>query len=566
MGVDQTVYFSHFTELIPADTDLRLTFQSKSEGDIEATVVIEIAVATSIAKQLSPNAAWHKETVAFHSQPSLDGKVGFYLRFEVKGTGKLWLDDFQLSDPSHPATHRVQLWTPADTALLDPLRAWAATEYWSSAADDALAYLLGEAKAINPVFEFFSNGFHAKTVTYSMTERAFVPDRNAHRLEQRGDVGYYPGTYTSTGLLDTTQVVVSNAFCYKYIHSLRRSDHFVYHMPWWDAPLGQLHNPDSVLLQLGECAAFGGGAGNDPGLRYNYFNYNETQTAAIRAVERRFWRFVHDHEALYAGYRTYADVGIVFHDPPVVQSPTYGIDEFIQLTDLAKELGGRGVLWDVLTENRCDLSTFTRCAALIYQDVTRISETEIGAVQQYLEAGGLVIAAKIVGDEDQWFRMRLPDSSQAWPPVGLPPMLPGGRPRPAALEQQVGTGTLIYEPGPLSAKTVVDALLANLGRTIELVTPLLRINGWIRNAPASRIVLHLLNYAVPLGIENGGKVQPLSDVDVSCPLPGSMNVTSVRIYSPEVDGAPEPVSFEATDGIVTFTIPTIRVYSLAVIE
>ena len=88
------------------------------------------------------------------------------------------------------------------------------------------------------------------------------------------------------------------------------------------------------------------------------------------------------HKHRYSGYRTHADVGIVYHDLPKKLVLLY--EEFHSFMDLAKALAGRGVLWDVLTENRCNKKNFSRLRVLIYQDVSRISEAEAEAVLEFI--------------------------------------------------------------------------------------------------------------------------------------------------------------------------------------
>jgi hypothetical protein len=333
------------------------------------------------------------------------------------------------------------------------------------------------------------------------------------------------------------------------------------------------HNVDSVLLNLAEAAAFGDGAGCDPAYHRFYDGIYDTHglTAQLRAVEKQFWQFIRANRCLYHGYHTHADIGIVFHDVRSAGNCTG--QEYVELTDLAKDLAGHSVLWDVLTENRCNTANFARVRALVYQDVSRLSEAEREAVQVYLEQGGLVIAAKIVGDEDEWFRMRLPDAQRAWPPVdGLPQGQGGARERPAPFRQQVGAGLLIYQPGPLDAETVLAAVEAHIGRTAQCagnvpreVQERLRLNAWMRPGDGGSLVLHVVNYNVPLGTDQGGQVQPLEQVQVRVPLPSGTHVQEIMLYSPETDiFSDSEVEFDVIgDSLISFTIPRMRIYTVA---
>jgi hypothetical protein len=576
--------------LVPADEDLRLTFYYKTIGLVQVKAIIAIAVAPPVERTLILEDSWKKEQVDFHTLPDSSGNVDFYLRFEVTGTGTVWLDEFWLGRVTHPPLFKVELWRPSDDPS-DPLRLWAAQTYWSHVADEKLGYLRQQAREVNPKFALFTNGFHAVNVDYFMSEREAI-DLNYYRL----DLGFFPGVYLpldapveiGTGikaspLTLTDPLLVTNIFDYKYVHSKRVPGSFGYHMPLWShaAAEGYYHNQDSALLNLAEAAAFGGGAGCDNLLRFYYGHYGPDPSllsgAAVnlREKEKQFWTFIDAHKHRYSGYHSHADLGIVYHDLPY-NGPEYA--EFQHTMDLVKALAGRGVLWDVLTENRCDKKNFSRLRAVIYQDVSRISEAEAEAITEFIGQGGLVIGGGIVGDVDGWFRMRLPNPTQAWPPAGLPPTaLPSTgkltRPRPAAFQQQGGAGKLIYQPDALTADQVIAEAEAHLGRTVQMVANVpaqalarLRLNAWVRREGGGTVTLHILNYNVPLGIDNAGQVQALSSVQVSVPLPSQLQVQSVRLYSPESAEPAQEIAFDISNGLVAFEIPSLRIYTIAVIE
>lgn len=582
-GIEVAV-LSHASETVPAGEDMRLTFYYRTEGVVKVKAIID-AMAPPLV--LALESGWKQAKIDFHTPPDSTGNVNFNLRFEVKGTGKVWLDEFWLGKVSQPPEFNVELWRPSDVPA-DPVREWAALTYWSQVADEKLGYLRKQARQVNPKFELFTNGFHAVNVDYFMTERQAI-DLNHYRF----DVGFFPGAYKPNGtpitiqgskkpasLTVTETLIVTNIFDYKYIHSQRVPGSFAYHMAQWEYAAEQgfyEHNPDSALLNLAEAAAFGGGAGCDvANLWNNYIRYGPdfsllTGAAAnIRAVEKQFWKFIDTHEHRYSGYRTHADVGIVYHDLPLNGS---AYAEFHHIMDLAKGLAGQGVLWDVLTENRCNKKNFSRLRVLIYQDVTHISEAEAQAVLEFIGQGGLVIAAGIVGDNDEWFRMRLPDPGKLWPPVGLPPDSTGKRARPTDFQQQGGMGKLIYQSVPLTADQVIVEVENHLSRTVRMVGNVpaeavarLRLNAWIRQEGGGTITLHVVNYDVPLGIDKGNLVQPLNNVQISVPLPTLMQIQSVRLDSPESNGPSQVVPFNVANGLVTFEISSLRIYTVAVIE
>ena len=147
-------------------------------------------------------------------------------------------------------------------------------------------------------------------------------------------------------------------------------------------------------------------------------------------------------------------------------------------------------------------------------------------------------------------------------------------PRPPAFQQQGGLGTLIYQPDPLTADQVIAAMETHLGRTVQMIGNVpteaverLRVNAWYREDGGGTISLHVVNYNVPLGIDIGDQVQPLSNVhDFRSSATSKMKVNFVRLYSPESNDPPQVVPFTVANGLVTFEIPSLRIYTMAVIE
>lgn len=563
-GGDDPAYLSHATQSVPLDQDLRLTFYYKTEGFVQTKLVIQwVDSAQPFPPQehtLAARAQWTQAHVDFHTPQDV---AHLYLRFEVTGTGTVWVDEFWLGAQGQAPVLQTALEPPGG----DPLRLWAAGQYWSHVADERLGYLRREARRVNPRFELLTNGFHAVHVDYFLTEKgAFVGELDAYRRQYRQDYGYAPGIH-----LTPTPVVITNIFGYKYVHARRQPDWFAYHMPQLLTPDEYAHNPDSALLNLAEAAAFGGGAGCDPAnLHQEYYRYDDQEKAAIRTVEQSFWRFINLYPALYAGYRTFADIGLVFHDLPY-EAPSYGREEFLRLTDLARGLEEAGTLWNVLPEHQCSLEGFNRLRVLVYQDVERISAAEAEAVLAYIKAGGLVMAAGIVGDVDEWFRSRLSGLTQDWPPVGAPPTQAAGRgrARPGPLRRRIGQGTLLYQPQPFTAAQVIAAAEAHLGRSVRVFegtdNPLqrLRVNAWLGQTAQPALTVHVVNYNVPLGKHNGGQVPPVHALRVAIPLPECTRARRAWLYTPGVADRPVSVPVSLDNGVATFDIPHLHIYGVA---
>ncbi len=349
------------------------------------------------------------------------------------------------------------------------------------------------------------------------------------------------------------------------------------------------------MLNLAEAAAFGDGVGCD-GSRlkslleyYNHGMYKD-EVLKIRETDDRFWNtFIKNNKHLFEGYRSYADVAIVFHDlsykdPLSFEDPGYQQAEVAYITKLAKNLAGRGVLWDVLTEERCNIQNFSKFKAVIYKDISKISDNEIRAVQEYLEYGGLVIASGVVGEVDEWFRMRVPNPNEPWPPVPPPPekeysrsITLLARDLPNDIEAHIGAGRLVYKSKSGEsdfADFVVNEIEHHISRSIQLVSGIsneslerLRVNAWY-NEHTKMLAIHVVNYNVPIGLRNGDQVKILNNITLQIALPPTMHAHSVFYHSPD-SGVPahSPLQFSTTiSGMITFMLPQLKIYTIVIIR
>jgi hypothetical protein len=140
-------------------------------------------------------------------------------------------------------------------------------------------------------------------------------------------------------------------------------------------------------------------------------------------------------------------------------------------------------------------------------------------------------------------------------------------------------GRLRYDPEPLSAQEVIDWINHQVPTKIETLGNIsaeamsgLRVNAWF-NESIGTMTVHVLNYNVPLGVSNGGQVQPLPNVQVSVRVPVQMKVNVVRLYSPETNSPLPVVPFpevpfqpDNQHPLVTFEIPNLNIYTMAVIQ
>ncbi len=570
--------------------ELKLRFYHKSEGAVSISLIFEAIVlegtetkTLQVNRHLPLSQNWREEITTFFvgQIPEEEDKLKWRVKFHLGGEGKIWLDEFWLGFSVETPEERQELEYSSSPSSYH--RRLIAQKFWSSVASEKVSYLKEEARKINPNFEIYTNSY-VPTADFFMMEWAFTGGLDRRRHAQQRDVGFFPGIIMDP-ILDK-EVFSNNCFGYKYVHGLRNSPHFAYHIPGL-LPVPGDHNRNTALLALAEAAAFGDGIGLTLQMRYRTSAYKRfpEEKKKIEEVQQQFWSFVNELPHLFEGYHPYADIGIVFREADFTHLPYPAVEDrlhaYNELYDMAKDLAGSGILWDVLAGQSISGMHFSKYKALIYQDVERISDAEIEAVQRYLECGGLVISAKIVGDEDEWHRMRLPktihpwpNDHHTWPPLGSARQVlesgAKGRVRPDAFTRSVGKGKLIYQPASLSAEFVLHAIEEHLGTSIRLsnlseeALKFWRFNAWL-SQDRQRLTIHLLDYQVRFGLENPQEVPMKNNITVSVPLPSGSSVDSVSIYNPP-DQLAETVPFSVSDEKLHFSIPSFSIYAIVLVR
>jgi hypothetical protein len=107
LGTDQPALFVHSTQPVPANQHLELTFFYKTEGSVRVTMILHKGSLASwytppSPANLEPAETWKKQSVEFDTPSATPGTctedqpVCFGILFQVRGTGKVWVDDFSL--------------------------------------------------------------------------------------------------------------------------------------------------------------------------------------------------------------------------------------------------------------------------------------------------------------------------------------------------------------------------------------------------------------------------------------------------------------------------------------
>jgi hypothetical protein len=111
-----------------------------------------------------------------------------------------------------------------------------------------------------------------------------------------------------------------------------------------------------------------------------------------------------------------------------------------------------------------------------------------------------------------------------------------------------------------------DALMGQEAASLRVAPeagPGVRLNAFSAPEAGSPLVIHVVNYDAPLGVEPG-PLPEHENVALSVPLPEGAQVTGVTAFDP--DGEPQDLAFQVGGERVHVTLPRLRIYAVVRIE
>ncbi len=198
-----------------------------------------------------------------------------------------------------------------------------------------------------------------------------------------------------------------------------------------------------------------------------------------------------------------------------------------------------------LLDDTEQLASLDRYDVLVLTDVDCVSGRQAAAVRRFRKRGGRVV---VIGD----FGSRTEDFIPRPKPL-MPPDLPA-----RVLEDFRNLNTT-------AAK--VDAARAALCKAIRPPHPLIETNAprtlnmtlW-RDVGGRRLSLHMVNRDVDL---EHHQFRPVPDVRIALRVPNDFDFNRVRLVGP--DAPPSDLPFERQRGTVSFLVPSVRCYAIAVL-
>jgi hypothetical protein len=285
------------------------------------------------------------------------------------------------------------------------------------------------------------------------------------------------------------------------------------------APAGKgpefAHNEDSAVLALAEAATFGGGAAVQ--VTGQYPLNSDTDLPAHKGRER-FFKFVRAHRALYESLLPAGNIAIVVF-------PDQEVANMVEAQQVQEALLWRGLLVDVLDGDKQNATTLSRYNLIIVPGQPSLP---------------------------QWMKtLSLLQSPDPLTPQEV---------RELKKSNQRDRGIFVIRQTKLSELAVVRAEAL---RALTLPPgSLVQGCAW---GNEQGMVLHLLNFHVPIGTANGGKVQETTSIALRITVPKGKKVREVKMLSTDDENV-KTVTYQQRGEILTFIVPSVRVYRVVSIS
>jgi len=302
------------------------------------------------------------------------------------------------------------------------------------------------------------------------------------------------------------------------------------------------NNPQTVELNIAESVAFSGRGAYKSDLRWGGGEHIT-----------RYRRWVAEQDDLLRGYDSHATVGVWV--PAEQGFYVTAVPLLVECERLADVLMESQVLYDLITDRNFALDRLRRYPIVVVPATVQfVSDEQIEVLRRYADqGGGLILCGERFASHDDRCRER------SHPPF------PDLRAR-AGKILSVGKGQAVFSP----TSVAMDDLLGWIARLHAPPSLLaaddvprrkaLKVNAFRKMEDGRwQVVLHLLNYHVPLGRDLTEQLEPMRNVPLAVPLPDGMRPGSVTLFEPR-GGRPEDETFTTDTHTVRFTVPMLYVH------
>lgn len=433
--------------------------------------------------------------------------------------------------------------TPPPARNEPPSPGWVETQrFWRESIRDHHEAIRRAGEEVAESFIIFPNGAHRRPETIGTGFRD--SDFAMYELST-GEHGTNPGLARSR-IIGDVHVNVRNHQIWELSHmrAIRSGlGALLLTRGGWPSQVPSLQlNERTAALGNAQAAAFGSGSGFL--LRPLWDQY--------RDVLNSYRSFFEEQEGLYAGLLPYAQIGVAAFGEQNFYGHSMHIDAVNEITEA---LSKQRILFDYLTEQTFTAEELRRFSAVILADLKYVTVEQIAALDEYVRGGG---TALIIGEPPTHDPLMIEHAPQSLP-VGLQ-QREADRQR---AELQDGEGRWYRQP-VLSLNTMIE--IVNPAPELSLAPgagPGLRVSAFIDPDARSSLVVHLLDFDAPLGVDPP-PYAPKSNLELRVPLPEGASVISVTAFAPGAE--PESIGHTVVNGRLRLVLPTLDTYRVLRVE
>lgn len=322
-----------------------------------------------------------------------------------------------------------------------------------------------------------------------------------------------------------------------------------------DAPIG-----DELL-----CAQHMAFGYETPVAGYAGAPWMDTRTATTPILT--FFRYYHDR--YYTQTKNVADVAVLRNWP----SMAYSINAtYLPATLMEQVLIQYKIPFDLLFDE--EFTNLDRYKAVILAGQECVSDAQVKEIMDYVRRGGTLIITDNTGQYNDWREERhknpfLPARNEG---RGCIVYIPHIKPADVSLAKTADMQDA--EPGavsqhtprlspaqwvlPKNHKEIYNAIVKNLPDGLSLISsaPLTTVAELYVRPETRETIVHFVNF---------DRKHPVDAFTVSVKKQFASPVTAVKVFSPDTDD-PVLLPFQDSGGKVTFTAPSMRLYSMIVIS
>jgi prefoldin subunit 5 len=288
-----------------------------------------------------------------------------------------------------------------------------------------------------------------------------------------------------------------------------------------------------------------------------------------------YYRFISENRELFKGVRTKADVALLVSVPTMVWNFVPALGLFSGMPDggyqkdvfgWARALESMGIPYDILllgmdgilsTDSHTRLKSYS---LIIAPELSHISDIHLQAVLDFLKAGGRLIVDSSFGIYDEMHNPR--PSARLSAIFSHPNVLRTeqwlGRDYQLTLDNLTPSQHLFsLMKGAVETSLTSKTVITNASQNVY-------ISVLSQRRPYERLIVHLVNYDYRYDSETDWTI-PASNIGITLKIPSMFDPANVTLISPDIPN-PIPLTFQLGDGSLSFTVPSLKVWDIIVIE